>query len=145
MFLAAFGFSSWVLLGNYSTVYAVANSLWCVVFVEWWKRQEADLAIRWGVTNVSAIQQKRREFKFEKKIKDPITGETVQWFPAKKRLQRQLLQIPFAIVAAIALGTLICTCFGIEIFISEVYNSNLSSFLYLQSSSRFSSQPSQRS
>jgi anoctamin-10 len=100
-----------------------------VVFIEWWKRQEADLAIRWGVRNVSAIQEKRREFKHEKDVKDPITGETVQWFPAQKRLQRQLLQVPFAILAVIALGTLICTCFGIEIFISEVYNGPLKSVL----------------
>jgi anoctamin-10 len=129
IFLAAFGFSCWVLLGYFSTIYAVVNGLWCVVFVEWWKRQEADLAIRWGVRNVSAIQQKRREFQHEKDIKDPITGVTVQWFPAQKRLQRQLLQIPFAILAATALGTLICTCFGIEIFISEVYNGPLKSVL----------------
>jgi len=129
IFLAVFGFSCWVLLGYFSVIYAVVNGLWCVVFVEWWKRQEADLAIRWGVRNVSAIQHKRREYKYEKEVKDPITGETVQWFPAKKRLQRQLLQVPFAILAAVALGTLICTCFGIEIFISEVYNGPFKSVL----------------
>jgi anoctamin-10 len=127
--LAAFGFSCWVLLGYFSPIYAIVNGLWCVVFVEWWKRQEADLAIRWGVRNVSAIQEKRRDFKHEKEIKDPVTGETVQWFPAKKRLQRQLLQVPFALLAAVALGALICTCFGIEIFISEIYNGPLKSIL----------------
>lgn len=127
--LAAFGFSCWVLLGYFSPIYAIANGLWCVVFVEWWKRQEADLAIRWGVRNVSAIQQKRRDFQYEKEIKDSITGETIRHFPAPKRLQRQLLQIPFAILAATALGTLICTCFGIEIFISEIYKGPLKSVL----------------
>lgn len=116
-------------MGYFSPIYAVVNGLWCVVFVEWWKRQESDLAIRWGVRNVSAVQVKRREFEHEKIITDPITGETVQWFPARKRLQRQLLQVPFAIVSAIALGTLICTCYGIEIFISEVYNGPLKSVL----------------
>lgn len=129
IFLAAFGFSTWVLLGYFSTIYAVVNCLWCVVFVEWWKRQEADLAIRWGVRNVSAIQEKRREFEHEKEFKDHITGETVRWFSAKKRLQRQLLQVPFALLAAFALGTLICTCFGIEIFISEIYNGPFKSVL----------------
>ncbi|ERF69608.1 hypothetical protein EPUS_01938 [Endocarpon pusillum Z07020] len=129
IYLAAFGFSCWVLLGYFSMIYAVVNCLWCVVFVEWWKRQEADLAVRWGVRNVSAIQKGRRDFQYEKESKDPITGETVKWFPATQRLQRQLLQIPFVILAAIALGTLICTCFGIEIFISEVYNGPLKSVL----------------
>ena len=129
IFPAAFGFSCWVLLGHFSMIYAIVNSLWAVVFVEYWKHQEADLAIRWGVKGVGAIQDKRKEFKHEKEMKDPITGETVQIFPATKRIARQLLQIPFAILASVALGTLIATCFGIEIFISEVYDGPLKSVL----------------
>ena len=78
---------------------------------------------------VSAIQEKRTEFKHEKEVKDPITGETVQVFPATKRLSRQLLSIPFALLASFALGTLIATCFGIEIFLSEVYNGPFKSVL----------------
>ncbi|KAL8715018.1 MAG: hypothetical protein Q9220_000975 [cf. Caloplaca sp. 1 TL-2023] len=122
VFPAAFGFASWVLLGSFSPFYAVVNGIWCVTFVEYWKRQEVDLGLRWGVKGVAAIQEKRREFKHEKEIKDPVTGETLQIFPATKRLARQLLQVPFAILAATVLGTLIATCFGIEIFLSEVYN-----------------------
>jgi anoctamin-10 len=122
VFPAAFGFSCWVVLGHYSAVYAIVNGLWCVVFVEWWKRRETELAIRWGVKHVSSIEDKRREFKPEKTITDPITGETILYFPASKRLRRQLLQIPFALVSTIALGTLIVVCYGIEIFISEVYD-----------------------
>ncbi|KAL8832243.1 MAG: hypothetical protein Q9170_004964 [Blastenia crenularia] len=122
IFPAAFGFAAWVILGYFSPVYAIVNGLWCVTFVEYWKRQEIDLGVRWGVKGVAAIQQKRRDFKHEKEVRDPVTGETVQVFPATKRLGRQLLQIPFAIGAVLALGTLIATCFGIEIFLSEVYN-----------------------
>lgn len=83
------------------------------------------MAVRWGVRGVSKIDNHRREFKHEKEMTDPITGETVKIFPATKRLQRQLLQIPFAIGTATVLGTLIATCFGIEIFISEVYDGPL--------------------
>ena len=129
IFPATFGFSCWVLLGNFSAVYAIVNGLWCVVFVEWWKRQELDLAIRWGVKNVSAIEDRRREFRPEKTVTDPITGEQVSFFPASKRLQRQLLQIPFAILAVVALGAIIATCFAIEIFISEVYDGPFKSVL----------------
>jgi hypothetical protein len=50
-------------------------------------------------------------------------------FPATKRMQRQLLQIPFALLAAIALGAIIATCFAIEIFISELYNGPLKTYL----------------
>ena len=129
MFLAAFGFSSWVLLGYFSPVYAVVNALWSVVFVEYWNRQELDLSIRWGVKGVSAIQQKRREFQHEKEVTDPITGETLQVFPATKRLSRQALQLPFAALAILLLGTLIATCFGIEIFLSEIYSGPFQSVL----------------
>lgn len=129
MFPAAFGFASWVLLGHNSGVYAVVNGLWCVTFVEYWKRQELDLGVRWDVKGVSAISQKRREFQHEKEVQDPVTGETMQVFPATTRLSRQLLQVPFAIFASIALGTLIATCFGIEIFLSEIYNGPLKSVL----------------
>lgn len=71
---------------------------------------------------VGGIQRKRKEFQHEKEVRDPVTGEMMHIFPATKRLSRQLLQAPFAILATLALGTLIATCFGIEIFLSEVYN-----------------------
>lgn len=122
IFPAGFGFAAWVILGYFSPVYAMVNGLWCVTFVEYWKRQEIDLGVRWGVKGVTAIQEKRRDFKHEKEVKDPVTGEIVRIFPATKRFGRQLLQVPFAILATMALGTLIATCFGIEIFLSEVYN-----------------------
>ena len=98
------------------------NVLWSVIFVEYWKHQELDLAIRWGVKGVSSIEEKRPDFRHEKEVKDPVTGEMVQFFPATKRLARQALQIPFALLASLALGSLIATCFGIEIFLSEVYS-----------------------
>jgi anoctamin-10 len=122
IFPAAFGFSAWVLLGHFSVIYAIVNVFWCITFVEYWKHQEVDLAIRWGVKGVSAIQEKRRDFKHEKEVKDPVTGETIQVFPATKRITRQALQIPFALLASLALGSLIAVCFGIEIFLSEVYS-----------------------
>src|SRR5437764_727758 len=125
MFPAVFGFSCWILLPRFSWIYAVVNGLWCVVFVERWKRQEFELAFRWGVRGVSAIEDRRRDFEYEKEIHDPITGETTLYFPAIKRLYRQLLQVPFALLASLALGSLIAICFGIEIFISEVYNGPL--------------------
>lgn len=111
-----------MLLGHFHPVYGIVSTLWCVTFVEYWKRQEVDLGIRWGVRGVSEIQEKRRDFHHEKEIRDPITGETKQIFPASKRLARQALAIPFGILAILGLGTIIATCFGIEIFLSEVYN-----------------------
>ncbi|KAI9859967.1 MAG: hypothetical protein M1824_003555 [Vezdaea acicularis] len=122
LFPAIFGASAYFLLGSFSPIYAVINCLWCIVFTEYWKRQEVDYAVRWGVKGVSDIQTMRAEFQYEKEIKDPVTGEIIRTFPATKRLARQLLQIPFTVLASALLGSLIATCFGIEIFISEVYD-----------------------
>ena len=129
IFPSVFGFSAWLLLGTYSPVYAVINCLWCVVFVEYWKHQETDLAVRWGVRGVSGIQVARREFLHEKEVKDPVTGEIVKIFPATKRLLRQLLQIPFAFIVIVVLGSFIATCFGIEVFLSEIYQGPFKSYL----------------
>ena len=129
IFPAAFGFSCWVLLGSFSALYGIVNTLWCLVFVEYWKREEQELSIRWGVKNVSAIQSKRRDFSPDNTIIDSTTGEEVAYFPAQKRIQRQLLQIPLAILSFLGLGTIICTCYAIEIFISEVYSGPFKSVL----------------
>jgi anoctamin-10 len=129
LFPAGLGLLAWAFLGYFSSLYAVALSLWCVGFTEWWKHEEHDLAIRWGVRGVSNIESKRHEFKASQETVDPITGERQQVFPAVVRLQRQVLQIPFAIAAALVLGSLITTCFGIEVFISEVYDGPFKSYL----------------
>ncbi|KAF2863880.1 DUF590-domain-containing protein [Piedraia hortae CBS 480.64] len=126
---AAFGFVAWLLLGHFSAIYGVACSLWCIVFTEWWKYRERDLALRWGVRGVSTLENKRREFRGTQKQVDPVTGETVEHFPAMQRAQRQVLQLPFAIIAAVILGSLITACFGIEVFLSEVYNGPFKSYL----------------
>lgn len=129
IFPASFGFVSWLILGSFSPIYGLVSAVWCTVFTEYWKQQEIDLGVRWGVKGVSKIDVRKREFEPEETITDPITGESVGFFPASKRFQRQLLQIPFALAAATSLGAVIATCFGIEVFISEVYNGPLKSVL----------------
>ena len=120
--IAAFGASAYVLLGFFSPIYAIVNSLVCVTFVEWWKHQEYDLAVRWDVRGVSGIENKRYEFRPEREFTDPVTGEKIAFFPSGKRLLRQLLQVPFALLAATALGAVIAFAFSIEIFMSEIYD-----------------------
>ncbi|EFR05412.1 transmembrane protein 16K [Nannizzia gypsea CBS 118893] len=126
---AGLGLFCWVFLGHFSIFYAMLNSLFCLVFVEFWKRQEIDLRLRWQVKGVSEIKARRKEYKHEKQIIDPITGETVYVFPASKRLARQLLVIPFTMAVVVALGTLIATCFAIEVFINEIYSGPFQTYL----------------
>ncbi|RMZ10589.1 hypothetical protein D0862_03193 [Hortaea werneckii] len=129
IFPAGLGVLAWAFLGYFSSIYATLISLWCVIFTEWWKHQEHDLAIRWGVSGVRRIETRRQEFQPTQTISDPVTGEQMHVFPAMHRLKRQLLQVPFALAAILVLGTLIATCFAIEVFISEVYGGPFKSIL----------------
>lgn len=122
---AGLGLLAWLFLGANSPFFAIAAGFWTIVFVEYWKHEEADLAVRWGVKGVGTIETKRNDFKHEKQVTDPVTGETQYIFPPTERLKRQLLQVPFILLAVVLLGTLIAVSFGIEVFISEVYNGPL--------------------
>lgn len=119
---SAIGFSAWLCLGRFSMFYAVASCLWSVIFFEYWKKKEVDLAVQWGVRNVSEIQHPRPEYKWDYETEDPVTGEAVRVYPPMKRLQTQILQLPFALACVVALGTLSLTAISLEIFINEVYN-----------------------
>lgn len=119
---SAIGFSAWLCLGQFSRIYTVATCLWSVIFFEYWKKKELDLAVQWGVRRVSEIQQPRPQFQWDYEQEDPITGEAVRVYPPMKRLQTQILQVPFALACIIALGSLSLTAISLEIFINEVYN-----------------------
>ncbi|KAI1498720.1 calcium-activated chloride channel-domain-containing protein [Biscogniauxia marginata] len=129
VFPAVFGFGAWLILGRYSWFFAAVNSLWTVVFFEWWKKKEVDLAVQWGVRGVSRIQHPRNQFKWDYEAADPVTGEPIKIYSPVKRLKTQLLQVPFALVCFLILGALYIFCFAIEIFLSEVYNGPFKTYL----------------
>lgn len=118
---SAVGFSAWMLLGQFSSLYALLSCLWSVIFFEYWKQKEVDLAVQWGVRGVSKIQHQRPEFQWDYESEDPVTGEPIKVYPHSKRIQTQLLQVPFAVACVTALGGLVVTVNSLEIFINEVY------------------------
>ncbi|KAG5980474.1 hypothetical protein E4U55_003987 [Claviceps digitariae] len=122
VFPSAMGFAAWMLLGQFSSIYALGCGLWSVIFLEYWKKKEVDLAVQWGVRGVSAIQLPRPEFQWDYEAEDTVTGEPIKVYPYKKRLQTQLLQIPFAIACIIVLGGLVVVANSLEIFITQVYD-----------------------
>lgn len=129
LFPALFGFFAWLAIGQFSWVYATVNCLWSVVFFEYWKKREVDLAVQWGVRGVSQIQMPRPQFRFERESKDPVTGETVKVYSPFRRLSYQLLQAPFALACVAVLGSLIGLCFSIEIFMTEIYGGPFKQYL----------------
>lgn len=98
------------------------------MFVEWWKRQETDLSIRWDVKGVGALKVNRVQYAWEQEEIDPITGEVRKIFPAHKRAARQLLFLPFAALAGLALSSVLMVTFLAEAIISDVYGEELANF-----------------
>ena len=141
LFPAAFGFGAWMVLGSFSWLYALVNCLWSVVFFEFWKKKEVDLAIQWGVRGVSSIQHPRPQFHFDHEAEDPVTGEVVKVFSPFKRLKIQLLQIPFAIACIVVLGATIVAGNSLEIFINEVYKGPFKQYLVSIERERFDTYP----
>lgn len=98
------------------------------MFVEWWKRQETDLSIRWDVKGVGVLKVNRVQYSWEKEEIDSITGEARKIFPAHKRAARQLLFLPFAVLAGLALSSVLMVTFLAEAIISDVYGEELANF-----------------
>ncbi|KAK2751283.1 plasma membrane channel protein [Colletotrichum kahawae] len=120
-FPAITGVIAWMYLDKYSLTYAIATCVWCTVFLEYWKIQEVDLGIRWNVQGIGKVKVNRPQFKYDKIIIDE-TGQQKHYFPKWKQVTRQLLQIPFILFSAVALGTIIILVFAIEVLISEGYD-----------------------
>jgi anoctamin-10 len=95
--------------------------------------REIDLSLRWEVRGVGSLKVNRAKFKYDKEIRDPITNELIQQYSHTKQVLRQLLQIPFALIALLGLGSLIGIVFIIEIFISEVYEGPFKFYLVCNS------------
>ncbi|POS82937.1 hypothetical protein EPUL_004654, partial [Erysiphe pulchra] len=130
-FPAGFGFFAWLFLGQYSSIYALFNGLWCIVFVEYWRKKQKKLISKWGSKNNYEYRYQTPRFQDESTINDSLLREKFQFFSSIKRLAKQFLQIPFVLAAVTALGGLIAICFGIEVFISEIYDGSYKKFLVL--------------
>lgn len=129
VFPAVWGIFCWFYFGSYSIAFGVVNCVWCMVFVEYWKIREMDLSDRWDVKDVGTLKVNRVQYVSDRVSIDPITGQVSQTFSTHKQFLRQLLLVPFATAAAIALGSLIVVTFAMEVFISEVYNGSMKTYL----------------
>ncbi|KAF4973965.1 hypothetical protein FZEAL_9072 [Fusarium zealandicum] len=119
-FPAITGLVAWRWLPRYSLAYGILTSVWCTIFLEYWKVQEVDLSLRWDVKGIQHVKVNRPQFKYEKDFVDE-GGRRHFYFPQWKKVCRQLLQIPFLLVAFVALGLAIMSVFAIEVLISETY------------------------
>lgn len=122
---SAFGALFWTFSDLYSPLFAVLVCLWGIVFVEYWKRSETDLSLRWNVKGIGEVKVSRPQYTWERESLDETTGKINRIFPTHKRLARQALFLPFAILAGLLLGTALVATFVLEALISDVYKDTL--------------------
>ncbi|XP_026230983.1 anoctamin-8 isoform X2 [Anabas testudineus] len=111
LYPAVIGFLLWILAEADQTsqdiccvVFALFNVVWATLFLERWKRREAELAYRWGTldTPAESLEEPRPQFRGVKRC-SPITGcEEFYYPPWKRALFRWLVSLPIC---------LLCLCF----------------------------------
>ncbi|XP_028284318.1 anoctamin-8 isoform X2 [Parambassis ranga] len=111
LYPAVIGFLLWILAEADQTsqdiccvVFALFNVVWATLFLERWKRREAELAYRWGTldTPAESLEEPRPQFRGVKRC-SPITGcEEFYYPPWKRTVFRWLVSLPIC---------LLCLCF----------------------------------
>lgn len=62
-------------------------ALWSTLLLEYWKRKEKHTAMRWGMIGFEEEEEDRPQFEGEK-MRSPVTGRPVVYFPREERLWR---------------------------------------------------------
>lgn len=128
MFPSITGFLAWAWLPKYSLAFAIVVTVWCTVFLEYWRMKEVDLSIRWNVKGIGGLKVNRPQFQYEKEVVDSA-GRVHHYFPKWKQVARQLLTVPFVLLSAMSLGALIVAVFAVEVFICEAYQGPYKTYL----------------
>ncbi|ODQ64214.1 DUF590-domain-containing protein [Nadsonia fulvescens var. elongata DSM 6958] len=119
------------MLGAYSIFFTVINTIWCIAFVQVWKRRELSIALKWGVKGSTGVEIKRYSFIGESVKIDPVTGVKRAYYPQWKRTLKQLASVPAITSTGVILILAQCIFFFFEIFLTQFYDGPLKSILSL--------------
>ncbi|KAJ2889875.1 hypothetical protein IWW38_004448, partial [Coemansia aciculifera] len=127
---AALGTLWWLLGQSFSWHFGVLLVLWSVLFTETWARRESDIATYWGVHGVQKASSSRRpNFRHDRYIVDPATGEPVPFFSNGKRWLRRLLGVPVVLALALLMALFVSFIFALQTFLDEYYDGPLQMLL----------------
>ena len=81
----------------WSPIFSLFMAVWSMLFLEFWKRRNAELAQRWGVLHYEDEEVVRPQFIGEWK-QDASTGEMVRIYPAWRRAAKYaIVTVPFVL------------------------------------------------
>jgi anoctamin-10/anoctamin-7 len=93
-------------------VYCVAVALWSILFLECWKREQAELQLRWNVRDFEDTEVDRIDFYGEIRV-SPITGEDEMYFSDEQRLWKYAVTGP---IMLLSMGAVVVAAIGVVIF-----------------------------
>ena len=77
-----------------------------MVFLEYWKRTESAVAMRWGMTEYEANEESRPEFNSHPKtvpLPSPVTGISQKVFPKAQKARRIMFSSAIVFLFMVAL------------------------------------------
>ncbi|XP_045062176.1 anoctamin-8-like isoform X3 [Coregonus clupeaformis] len=129
LYPAVIGFLLWILAEADQTsqdiccvVFALFNVVWATVFLERWKRREAELAYMWGTldTPAESLEEPRRQFRGVKRC-SPITGcEELYYPPWKRTMFRWMVSLPICLLCLCFVFLAMLVCLEMQEFVMEI-------------------------
>ncbi|XP_029971922.1 anoctamin-8 isoform X2 [Salarias fasciatus] len=129
LYPAVIGFLLWILAEADQTsqdiccvVFALFNVVWATLFLERWKRREAELAYRWGTldTPAESLEEPRPQFRGVKRC-SPITGcEEFYYPPWKRAVFRWLVSLPICLLCLCFVFLAMLLCLELQELVMEI-------------------------
>ncbi|KAK5919300.1 hypothetical protein CgunFtcFv8_023203 [Champsocephalus gunnari] len=129
LYPAVIGFLLWILAEADQTsqdiccvVFALFNVVWATLFLERWKRREAELAYRWGTldTPAESLEEPRPQFRGVKRC-SPVTGcEEFYYPPWKRAMFRWLVSLPICILCLCFVFLAMLLCLELQEVVMEI-------------------------
>ncbi|KAM6948768.1 anoctamin-8-like [Aplochiton taeniatus] len=129
LYPAVIGFLLWILAEADQTsqdiccvVFALFNVVWATLFLERWKRREAELAYRWGTLDrpTESLEEPRPQFRGVKHC-SPITGREEFYYPAWKRTMfRWLVSLPVCLLCLCFVFLAMLLCLELQEFVMDI-------------------------
>ncbi|XP_077373693.1 anoctamin-8-like isoform X1 [Festucalex cinctus] len=129
LYPAVIGFLLWILAEADQTsqdiccvVFALFNVVWATLFLERWKRREAELAYRWGTldTPAESLEEPRPQFRGVKRC-SPITGcEEFYYPPWKRAMFRWLVSLPICLLCLCFVFLIMLLCLELQEVVMEI-------------------------
>ncbi|CAM9522050.1 unnamed protein product, partial [Discosporangium mesarthrocarpum] len=104
--------------------FSVFVALWAVTMLEFWKRKESRLAMRWGMSDFEESEQNRPQFKGDTMV-SYIDGRDMTFYPPEEQLQLMIL----ANLAIILVLCVVIAALGIVLYIKDVWRASSNPFL----------------